>query len=107
MLIFIVGICLCLCMFIFIGLKTFLDYKQRQKNCTLDVLGIVVNLVTEYSMYDSTIKVYRPIINYEYGGKTYSYHHTIAKTSYKNIPIGMSVTIKIDPNNPQNAIVHI
>lgn len=84
-------------------------YNHKKHNCTLTIPGTIVNLIEEDNgiyEYDS-IKVYRPVICYNYNGKEYTYYHTIAKTSYKQLPIGMNVIIKINPNNPQEAIFSI
>ena len=90
---------------------TLISYLNKKKNCTLIIPGTIINIRPEdyrISPMDNygTI-VYRPIVNYQYNGQTYTYYHTIAKTSYKNLSVGTVVNIRINPNNPQEAILKI
>ena len=85
--------------------------SNKKKRCILQVPGVVVNIRPEDYRVSPTDDygtiVYRPIINYQYNGQTYTYYHTIAKTSYKNIPVGMKVSININPDNPSEATIKI
>lgn len=90
---------------------TLISHLNKKKNCTLIIPGTIINIRPEdyrVSPMDNygTI-VYRPIVNYQYNGQTYTYYHTIAKTSYKNLSVGTVVNIRINPNNPQEAILKI
>ncbi len=97
--------------FIIVGVTLIISNIIKHNNCTLDTIGTIVGLkkedasvgLTEYS----GSAVYRPIILYEYNGHEYTYYHKIAKTSYKNLSIGMKVTMKINPNKPEQVHVHI
>ena len=90
---------------------TLISYLNKKKNCTLIIPGTIINIRPEdyrVSPMDNygTI-VYRPIVNYQYNGQTYTYYHNKTKTSYKNLSVGTVVNIRINPNNPQEAILKI
>lgn len=90
---------------------TLISYLNKKKNCTLIIPGTIINIRPEdyrvSPMNNYGTIVYRPIVNYQYNGQTYTYYHTIAKTSYKNLSVGTVVNIRINPNNPQEAILKI
>ena len=87
----------------------FISASNKKKRCILQIPGVVVSVRQEdmgMQEYSGTT-VYRPVVNYEYDGQTYTYYHNVAKTSYRDIPVGMQVTININPNNPSEAVLKI
>ena len=98
-----------LILFLSAGFSEVNKYSHQKKHCTLKVTGKVVNVLEEDSGVGeySGIKVYRPVVNYEYEGQEYTYYHKTAKTSYKDIPVGMQVVLKINPQNPKEVVLKI
>lgn len=96
-------------LFLSAGISEINKYSHKKKHCTLQISGNVVNILEEDGGVGeySGIKVYRPVVNYEYEGQEYTYYHKIAKTSYKDIPVGMQVTLKINPQNPKEVVLKI
>lgn len=104
-----IGIIVVIILFISSIISEINKYSHKKHKCTLVIPGKIVNVLEEEDTIDdaSHIKIYRPIVNYVYNGNEYTYYHNKAKSAYKQLPVGMSVTIRINPDNPEEAVLKI
>ena len=104
-----IGIVVVIILFISSIISEINKYSLKKHKCTLVIPGKIINILEEEDIIDdaSHIKLYRPIVNYTYEGNEYTYYHNKAKSSYKQLPVGMSVVIRINPDNPKEAILKI